>query len=403
MTDSGLSTATTMQANEFADLERTLKHNGIGHSVCVVDMTALRHNIRTIKALLPKRAPGKAPFVLRLTDKSIPCLPLLAQCETWLGTSRHMIFHLPFLNASLQALPNGEFLFGKPVPGFAIAHWLQNAGDSQTRKHADLARVQWLVDSRERLLELAAIAHEYAVKLRVSLEIDIGLHRGGIPLEQFAEVVRTFSRESFVQFAGLMGYDAHVGKVPWKSRSSAHRDVAHSYQAFVDLAGRVRAESVTNLCLNGSGSLTIGHLVGDEAWFDLSVGSALLKPTDFDIPALQALLPALYIATPVLKAQAGISLPGLTFRAPLRDTVFVAGGNFDGTPVFPEGLGKSPIYGDSFNQMGIHCLQDAGIKREQFVFFRPRQSESIMLRHGSIVAYERGQTGTFARMPVLAE
>jgi D-serine deaminase-like pyridoxal phosphate-dependent protein len=398
-------TATVMQAKEFADLERTLKHNGIGHSVCVVDMAALRHNIGAIQALLPKRAPGKASFVLRLTDKSIPCLPLLAQCERWLATRRHMIFHLPFLNASLEALPEGEFLFGKPVPGFAIAHWLKNAGGGKGQKQADLERVQWLVDSRERLLELAAIARDHAVTLRVSLEVDVGLHRGGIALAQFAEVLSVFGRKPSVQFAGLMGYDAHVGKVPWKSRSSAHRDVVRNYQAFVDLAARVRADSLAGLCLNGSGSLTIGNLAGDEPWFDLSVGSALLKPTDFDIPALAALMPALYIATPVLKVDAGIGLPGLTFRAPLRDTVFVAGGNFDGTPVFPAGLGKSPIYGDSFNQMGVHCLQDAGIKCEQFVFFRPRQSESIMLRHGAIVAYERAESGksSLSRMPVLTE
>src|SRR5690606_41796874 len=47
------------------------------------------------------------------------------------------------------------------------------------------------------------------------LEIDVGLHRGGFqPGEAFIAALEKISRSPWLSLSGLMGYEAHIGKIP---------------------------------------------------------------------------------------------------------------------------------------------------------------------------------------------
>jgi D-serine deaminase-like pyridoxal phosphate-dependent protein len=247
--------------------------------------------------------------------------------------------------------------------------------------------------------------------LRVNLEVDVGLHRGGFALAELEACLGAWPKEEAgLELSGLMGYDAHVGKVPWQSAGAAHRRAAEAYAECVRVTERAFPEKASKLCLNGSGSPTFQNLTGSECWNEVTIGSAFVKPTDFDIKTLEAFEPAAFIASPVLKVEPGFSLPGGARSSTLVPSVypafgqslFVAGGTFDAEPVYPEGLKRSPVYGDSFNQAAYCAPKHVQAPVDSWIFLRPRQSESILLRHGPLVAID-GDDGPLelTRWPVL--
>jgi hypothetical protein len=196
----------------------------------------------------------------------------------------------------LDALPNADILMGKPAPSYAVRGFLKGLGLKQEQAQ----RVQWLVDTPERLEELQCIAKELGLPLRVNLEVDVGLHRGGFSLADFGCCIRAWplgATSGGLSLSGLMGYDAHVGKVPWQSADLAHRRAAEAYAEFVRITERVLPELAGSLCLNGSGSPTFQNLTGQECWNEVTIGSAFVKPTDFDIKLLREFEPAAFIAT----------------------------------------------------------------------------------------------------------
>mgnify|MGYP003496076950 CR=1 FL=1 len=65
------------------------------------------------------------------------------------------------------------------------------------------------------------------------------------------------------------------------------------------------------LCLNGGGSPSFSFHVKHSVCNDMSFGSMLLKPSDFDSESLSILKPALWIATPVLKVLPFTQIPSL--------------------------------------------------------------------------------------------
>ncbi len=43
-----------------------------------------------------------------------------------------------------------------------------------------MPNIQWLIDTKQRLQQYLEIAQLYALSLHVNIEIDVGLHRGGV-------------------------------------------------------------------------------------------------------------------------------------------------------------------------------------------------------------------------------
>lgn len=389
----------------FAALNSLLQKEAAGRPVLIVDLERLDANLARVRASLPS---GKA---FRVVSKSLPAVGLLQRVMQGMDTNRLMVFHQPHLLALATQLPHADLLLGKPLPvAGAAAFYRELRGTT----FSPATQLQWLIDTRERLLQYRQLAISLGQKLRVNLEIDVGLHRGGLQdpreLPALLSLLDDDDSRRHLELAGLMGYDAHVGKVPsmLESREASLRKVITRYRAFVQvLAAHLPAAQLAALTLNGAGSPTFRLHGAESPLNELAAGSCLVKPTDFDLDLFADLMPAAFIATPVLKAQDGLALPGVSALGPAwaawdpnrRRTFFIYGGLWMARLESPAGLRDNQLYGRSTNQAILNGSSRVGLHVDDYVFFRPTQSEKVLLEFGDILAVRRGQVET--RWPVL--
>jgi D-serine deaminase-like pyridoxal phosphate-dependent protein len=315
-------------------------------------------------------------------------------------TNRIMSFHQPFMNQVAAALPASDILLGKPMPARSAAQFYADLRGDFDPDH----QLQWLIDTPERLAEYRALAERLGRRMRINVEIDVGLHRGGVQdtatLERILAAIA--AAPARLEFAGFMGYDPHVAKVPsWaRSRAALIADVHAAYAGYVDYARRRHPELWNDrVTLNGAGSPTYRLYENDTLLDDLSVGSALVKPTDFDLDTLAPHVPALFIATPVLKAGAAARLPGLDalsrvldwWNPNLTQTFFIYGGNWLAHPVSPAGLHNNGLFGRSSNQEMLNGSARVALGVDDYVFLRPTQSEAVMLQFGDLQVVRGGR------------
>lgn len=383
----------------FAQLEDSLREQGLARPTMLVDLDRFDRNIDTLV-----REIGVRRF--RVVAKSLPSSRLLDYAMKRAGTDRVMSFHQPFLNQLAHELPTSDVLLGKPMPVVAADRFYRvlvpGAFDPGTR-------LQWLIDTPERLRQYRELAAGRDIRLRVNIEIDVGLHRGGLtdPAE-LARMLAAIDEDPRLELAGLMGYEAHLAKLASLAGEQAREfeRVRLRYQGFRTvlrdrLAEAAEADALT---FNAAGSPTyrLWSEVEDIA-NELSVGSGLVKPLDFDIPTLEAHVPAVYIATPVLKARDGLSVPGLgpinalwrLWDTNRERTFFVYGGYWKARPVSPPGLSENPVFGRSSNQEMLNGSSSVRLEVDDYVFYRPTQSESVMLQFGDLALVRAGRIVDF--------
>ncbi|AVG18640.1 hypothetical protein CFN79_09275 [Chromobacterium vaccinii] len=376
----------------FRQLQAALRQAGIAAPTLVLDRERLRANIRRVTGHLA----GK--MALRVVVKSLPCPALLAEAAALAGTRRQMLFSLP----QLEAMAKGErdILLGKPLPAAAALAFYRQFSDADFRPERQL---QWLADTPERLAQYRELARGQNLHMRLNFEIDVGLHRGGIAdIATLRRMLDMVVEEPRLRWAGLMGYDAHVAKIPDLPglRSQALRHARETYAAFAAAVRAHPAGQAAEPCFNAAGSPTYRLYPGDGPENEVAVGSAMVKPSDFDLPALDDLLPACFIATPVLKALPRFELPyGVEWLGELaggwdanaRRGYFIYGGNWQADPASPSGLASSGLYGHSSNQQLLVGSGMQVLAVDDTVFFRPRQSEAVLQQFGDIAVYEGGR------------
>ncbi|WP_266157501.1 alanine racemase [Dyella silvatica] len=378
----------------FNTLQQALHHAGIAWPSVVIDRARMRRNAVRLKNLVAPTAR------LRLVEKSLPVPALLDEAMALTGTRALMVFHEPQLRQVVQRYPDSDLLMGKPMPVLAAQHFYRHRPDSSF----DPARqLQWLIDTPARLQEYLQLARGQDIKLRVNIEIDVGLHRGGVadPSALRALLDQLRKAPGHLEFSGLMGYDAHVGKLPslLESRDVGFAKAASMYRAFQAIARAEFPELAPTLCWNGAGSPTVALHRQDSPLNDVSAGSALLKPLEFDIQPLAEFEPAIFVTTPVLKAQHGTRLPGPSWlskllysgRASRARSYFIYGGGWPAEPASPAGLVLNKQFGLSFNQSILNGPHAPALAVNDSVFFRPYQSEGTLLHYGPIRVIDDGQ------------
>ena len=381
----------------FAGLSAALKRAGLMHPVLVIDQQRLSANIAAIRSRVTA---GKLP--LRVVAKSLPAPGLLGAVMAGMGTERLMVFSAEMLLQLLPLHPQADYLLGKPLPASEFARVIDRAGAEA------IGGIQWLIDTPERLAAYGAIAKARNLTWRASLEIDVGLHRGGFTDPAALTAAATAAASHGASIAGLMGYDPHVPKMP--NPDGAFAAAQDAYRAMI---GAVREAGLdpAKLTLNTAGSPTfVRHCTGTVA-NEVSVGSAFVKPGDFDYDDLSALQPAAFIATPVIKASNAQDLPGLAaLSGPLhwwdpntQRGFFIHGGHWLAKPVSPPGLEYSKLFGRSSNQELLTGSRQVELKVDDHVFLRPDQSEALFLQFGDIVLYNgREVAGTWPSLPISA-
>ncbi|TPI82612.1 alanine racemase [Mesorhizobium sp. B2-8-9] len=367
----------------FAALADALMAAEIFRPCLVLDRDRLDGNVALVKQRL---APGLG---VRLVDKSLPCVPLLSHIAKALGTNRFMTFHPPVTQAVLDAFPEGDLLYGKPMPVGAAKAALTRGGAGWW------SRVCWLIDTPERLAEYGALAAALDTELRFAFEVDVGLHRGGFrdPAE-----INALTIPKGLLCDGIMAYEAHAPEIP-----GLFGGVAKALKQ----ASAKAAEFVAALDPNQRRTLNIGGsktalLHGGGVVNEVSIGSAFVLPKDFDTPGLEGFQPAAFIATPILKAldpmlpgppAVSRALQGLGLFP--RKGCYLYGGKWMAEPVFPEGMKPNGLMGLSSNQQFMGLPAGADVKPGDYAFLRPTQSEAVLQHFGAIAVFAGGRIVEF--------
>jgi len=359
-----------------------LREHGLGWPRFVIDLGRLDANIARIR-------PIATADRLRLVVKSLPCRGLIERIMAQTGTRKLMVFHLPFLIQAVRHWPHADLLLGKPLPAAAVQAFYRF---HQPQQGFDPARqLHWLVDTPARAAAHAAIARRFGTTLSVVIELDVGMHRGGVARpDQLEGLLGAIAAEhGALRLAGFMGYDAHAGKtLPWMRPLRAVGRANRRYAALLETARRLLAGDLpAEWIINGSGSPTCVLHGAESPLNELAIGSLFLKPVEFDLPQLAHFEPACWIAAPIIKRLSGVRLPHLEWLSGLsrRDTVFIYGGRWPARPEWPRGLRPSRLYGPSFNQQFFTVPKGAGPGVDEFVFFRPLQSERVLHSMGDVV------------------
>jgi len=366
----------------FNRLAAALKRAGLNRPVLVIDRTRLDANVAAIR-----KSTAAAGLPLRVVAKSLPSPRLLEAVMQGMGTRRLMVFSAEMLRQLTPLHPDADYLGGKPLP---VSEFLRVVSDPATDPGP---RMQWLIDTPQRLREYAEAAKTRGMALRVNLEIDVGLHRGGFADGAALAEALTMAKAAGVEVAGLMGYEPHVPKMP--DVDGAWADAQGAYAKAI-AALKAAGHDPARLTLNSAGSPTFRRHCKGTVANEVSVGSAFVKPGDFDYEDLADLAPAAFIATPVLKASADQPLPGIEALSGAmhwwdRNTqrgFFIHGGHWLAKPVSPPGLEYSKLFGRSSNQELLTGSRKVALKPDDTVFLRPDQSEALFLQFGDIAVYD---------------
>ncbi len=380
----------------FASLQQALRAAGLFKPTLVIDRPRLLANLDEVLGHLPES------LKYRIVVKSLPAVGLVDAVMQRSASHRLMVFHQPFMTVAAARWPSCHMLLGKPMPAGSLSAFYQ----SLSGQRFDAAtQVEWLIDSMDRLLQYEQFARAAGAVVQVNLEIDVGFHRGGFGSPQAAlPALRHIRSSRHLRFRGFMGYDAHISifsdQIGPPERTLP--ETARRYREFLTTAREVYGEafSPNELTLNTGGSTTYRHYDSESVTpaNEIALGSGLLKPAFCD-RALPMHVPAVFVATPVLKRLQGVSVPGLE-NDPTggagdeieRDvTYFLYGGRWLADPVWPPNLSTHPVYGRSSNQDMFTSPASTVLDVDDLVFFRPRQTEAVLLQFGDIAVFENGQ------------
>jgi len=388
----------------FEQLNAELREHRGGASAGIVDLDSLDANIQTVRNTLGP------DFKLRLTTKSLPSIDLLKYIMEKAQTNRLMVFSEPFIAEVLFNFnPDSvDMLLGKPLPvdGFV-----------RLAKYNGWATINWLIDTKERLNQYLYYAQKENVKLRINLEIDVGLHRGGFAnMKDFDEALDTIKQNNrYLQLTGLMGYEGHVPFVPFyinKERSirKAFEKVQHEYTGFVSELGKYYpADYIKGLTFDGGGSHTYYYYHEYNKITpvnDIAMGSGFLDPAQFSDLEKEGHRAALFLSSPVLKKVESSPLPhaeklsGLVYwwNPNLKVSYFMLGGGWPGNPVAPAGIRKNPLWDENDlgytnllpNQSILSSSDKNNLQVGDFVFYRAWEGDG-MLSFKKLVKYRQGK------------
>jgi D-serine deaminase-like pyridoxal phosphate-dependent protein len=388
----------------FATLNHALKAARPGASAGIIDLDRLDSNVQVVRNLLG------SDFKLRLVTKSLPSLDLLRYLMDKANTNRLMVFSEPFIVAILNNFnaDSLDILLGKPLPAEALARLSSNKGFNT---------INWLVDTKERLNRYLAFAKKENIPLKISLEIDVGLHRGGFEtMPQFAEAIDIIQKNpQYLQLTGLMGYDGHVPYVPFyinkqRAINRAFVNVQNSYTQFVDeLKKHYDPAFISTLTFDGGGSHTYYYypkFKNITPINDIAMGSGFLEPEQFSDLQKLGHQPALFLSSPVLKKIESSLLPHAEKLSPLvnmwdpnlKVSYYMLGGGWPGEPVAPAGIKKNYFWDENDlgytnllpNQSILSSSDQNNLNVGDFVFYQAWEGDG-MLSFNKIELYRQGK------------
>ncbi len=387
----------------FAAWNQELRAKASGRESALVDLDAVEHNLRVVGQRLGAR------FSLRLVAKSLPSPRLLEHMMITACTNRIMAFSEGMVRDLLLRFgSNVDILLGRPATADAAARTFATLDERFSSGANPASNVRWLVDTPQRLTAFRDLAEQRGTTLKIALEIDVGLRRGGARNEdELASMLAIIAGSSRLELAGLMGYDGHVYIAPEGSEFS---EVQARYADFVRAGSEAFPELFEGpLVYNGGGSRTYHRYVDelDTPIDEIAMGSAFLYPYNFAGLSETALRRATFLASPVLKRIDPAELPFAPGLLPemaetnpdLELSFYLVGGGFAGEQVFPPGLVRNPLGpgGAGVNNLLSNQAQWLGSREVplqvgDYVFYHPWEGDGIrwlsrldVFRNGELV------------------
>ncbi|MCO5247724.1 MAG: alanine racemase [Chitinophagales bacterium] len=388
----------------FQELNTVIKNGYGGAAHAILDLDRLNHNIDNIQKNIGKK------FQLRIVTKSLPSLDLIGYIMQQAHTNKLMVFSEPFIKELLEkdSTDNLDMLLGKPLPIDAVR---------RLTKVSKWENVQWLIDTEERLQAYLTLAKEQNQRIKISIEINVGLQRGGFDTpEKLGEIVKIIhSNSDFLKLTGLMGYDGHVPYVPFyinkeKSVAKAFKRTQDRYNEFVNvLLTTYTEDEVSQMTLNSGGSKTYFRYrdYPDKMWVnDIATGSGFVAPYDFSELYDEGHETALFLVTPILKMIRNAKLPHVENLSKLVNwwnpnlgvSYFMLGGGWAGETVSPTGLHRNSFWdGESKsvknilpNQSILSSSEKSDLQVGDYVFTNPWEGDAL-LYFSKILLYQSHQ------------
>lgn len=378
--------------SRFNAWNQELRAKAGGRESALVDLDAVDHNMKLVGDRLGSR------FALRLVAKSLPSLRLLEYMMVTACTNRLMVFSEGMVRDLLCRFGSDvDILLGRPATAEAAARTFAALDAVFPGASNPSGAVRWLVDTAERLAEFRDLADERGSAIRVAVEIDVGLRRGGArDSDELLAMLSIIDGSGRLQFGGLMGYDGHVPFAPeGADPNNEFLAVQRRYADFV----RAGTEAFPALfegspLYNGGGSRTYHRYTNDldTPVNEIAMGSAFFYPANFaDLPETE-LRRATFLASPVLKridpAEVPFALgllPAMAEDNPaLEVSFYLVAGGFPGDYVFPEGLVHNPALPppEGVNNLLSNQAQWLGSREVplevgDFVFYHPWEGDGI--------------------------
>jgi D-serine deaminase-like pyridoxal phosphate-dependent protein len=166
---------------------------------------------------------------------------------------------------------------------------------------ARASRITVAVDDADNASALAGAAAGRGAELGVIVEIDVGLHRGGVRSHEAAiRLARHVSSLSGVRLRGVMGYEGHVVTEPDRDVRRQRAAVAmNELAAYVDA---LRADGHTVEVVSAGGTNTYDMTGADKRITELQAGTYVVMDAAY-APLAPAFRPALTVVGTVVSRQ----------------------------------------------------------------------------------------------------
>jgi len=124
----------------------------------------------------------------------------------------HMQIEAGAKGITCAKLGEAEVLAQSGIKDILIANQVVTAKKIQHLVNlAQYTDIMVAVDNKDNLKDIASAAQENDVKVRILIEVDVGMKRCGVPPDKTAvELARDILKCSSLQFEGIMGYEGHA-------------------------------------------------------------------------------------------------------------------------------------------------------------------------------------------------
>lgn len=223
----------------------------------LVDLDLLTQNIDTMAGYLAKGQTKLRPHAK--THKT----PAIA----------HMQMRAGAVGLCCATVGEAEVMVYAGIPEVMIAN--EVVEPAALRRAVNLcrqARVLMIVDDKENVSNLAAVARQYGVTVEVLVDLDVGQGRcGARSLEQLVELAREVQKQQGLRLVGVFGYEGHLQFIVDRDERSQKGRVATG--ALVAAARELTSLGMEMELVSGAGTGTYDIAAEFDGMTEIQAGS----------------------------------------------------------------------------------------------------------------------------------